>query len=77
LNLYGFVRLTRGVDATAYYHECFLRGKEFLAKRMLRTRIKGTRIKGASSPEQEPDFYTMVRSSSWLLLWLVVVGGGW
>jgi hypothetical protein len=60
LNLYGFVRLTRGVDATAYYHECFLRGKEFLAKRMLRTRIKGTRIKGASSPEQEPDFYTMV-----------------
>jgi hypothetical protein len=28
---------------------------------MSRTKVKGTRFKAASSPEQEPDFYTMVR----------------
>ncbi len=60
LNLYGFNRITRGNDAGGYYHELFLRGKEFLCKRMMRTKVKGTRFKAASSPEQEPDFYTMV-----------------
>jgi hypothetical protein len=59
LNLYGFQRLTRGGDAGGYYHECFLRGREFLCKKMNRTKVKGTRFKAASSPEQEPDFYTM------------------
>jgi hypothetical protein len=61
LNLYGFARLTRGKDAGAYYHELFLRGKSSLAKRMKRTKIKGTKFKAASSPDQEPDFYCMVR----------------
>jgi hypothetical protein len=42
-----------------YYHELFLRGKPFLCKRMFRTKIKGTRFKAASSPDQEPDFYAM------------------
>ena len=60
LNLYGFVRLTRGPDANGYYHEHFLRGRPFLTKHLVRTRVKGTKIKGASSPEQEPDFYKMV-----------------
>lgn len=64
LNLYGFARLTRGQDAGSYYHELFLRGKQFLAKRMKRTKIKGTKFKAASSPDQEPDFYSMVRSES-------------
>lgn len=59
LNLYGFARLTRGADAGGYYHELFLRGKDFLCKKMVRTKVKGTRFKAASSPEQEPDFYTM------------------
>jgi len=59
LNLYGFQRLTRGPDAGGYYHECFLRGKEFLCKKMTRTKVKGTKFKAASSPEQEPDFYQM------------------
>jgi hypothetical protein len=53
--------LTRGADAGGYYHELFLRGKTFLCKQMTRTKVKGTRFKAASSPEQEPDFYTMVR----------------
>ena len=59
LNLYGFNRLTRGVDSAGYYHEHFLRDREYLAKRMMRQRIKGTKIKGAASPEAEPDFYAM------------------
>jgi hypothetical protein len=59
LNLYGFSRLTRGPDATGYYHELFLRGKVFLCKKMTRTKVKGTKFKAASSPDQEPDFYTM------------------
>lgn len=61
LNLYGFNRLTTGNDSGGYYHELFLRGKPFLCKRMIRTKVKGTKFKAASSPEQEPNFYTMVR----------------
>lgn len=59
LNLYGFSRLTIGKDNGGYYHELFLRGKVFLAKKMCRTKIKGTKFKAASSPDQEPDFYSM------------------
>jgi hypothetical protein len=59
LNLYGFSRLTRGNDAGGYYHELFLRGMPFLCKKMIRTKVKGTRFKAASSPEAEPDFYQM------------------
>lgn len=59
LNLYGFCRLTSGRDRGGYYHELFLRGRPFLCKRMMRTRIKGTGIKAASSPQTEPDFYVM------------------
>lgn len=59
LNLYGFSRLTRGNDAGGYYHELFLRGKQHLCKKMIRTKVKGTRFKAASSPESEPDFYKM------------------
>jgi hypothetical protein len=61
LNLYGFCRLTRGNDSGGYYHELFLRGKPSLTKRMQRTKVKGTKFKAASSPDQEPDFYVMVR----------------
>lgn len=59
LNLYGFNRLTSGPDKGGYYHELFLRGKEELCSRMVRTRIKGTRTKGASNPDSEPNFYAM------------------
>jgi hypothetical protein len=60
LNLYGFNRVTRGTDSGGYYHERFLRGKTFLCKPMTRTKVKGTKFKAASSPEQEPNFYKMV-----------------
>lgn len=59
LNLYGFSRLTIGKDNGGYYHELFLKGKVFLANKMSRTKIKGTKYKAAGSPDQEPDFYSM------------------
>lgn len=66
LNLYGFNRITRGNDSGGYYHELFLRGKPFLCKHMIRTKVKGTKFKAASSPEQEPNFYLMVRRTKYL-----------
>lgn len=60
LSLYGFVRLTHdGPDRGAYYHECFLRGRPFLCSKIARTRVKGTWVRTSSSPESEPDFYSM------------------
>ena len=59
LNLYGFIRLTAGFDTGAYYHEYFLRGKPFLTMNIVRTKVKGTKIRAASSPQDEPDFYSM------------------
>ncbi len=59
LNLYGFLRITQGRDRGAYYHELFLRGKPFLTTRIMRQKVKGTRVKGVPSPETEPDFYSM------------------
>lgn len=69
LNLYGFNRITRGNDSGGYYHELFLRGKPFLCKRMTRTKVKGTKFKAASSPDQEPNFYVMVRGMTYLNPW--------
>lgn len=59
LNLYGFERITTGFDTGAYYNEYFLRGKLFLARNIVRTKVKGTKIRAASSPQDEPDFYSM------------------
>lgn len=57
LNLWGFKRITRGIDAGAYYHELFLRGRPYLAMRMRRQKIKGTGMKLTPNPDGEPDFY--------------------
>lgn len=51
--------MTRGNDAGGYYHELFLRNRLHLAKRMDRTKVKGTKFKAASSPESEPNFDLM------------------
>ncbi len=59
LNLYDFQRITHGRDAGSYYHELFLRGKPLLAKRMIRRKVKGTKIRASSSPDDEPNFYSM------------------
>jgi hypothetical protein len=59
LNLYGFQRLTFGRDRGGYYHELFLRNKEFLARDIKRIQVKGTRVRARSNPDQEPNFWTM------------------
>jgi hypothetical protein len=64
LNLYGFRRLTQGRDNGGYYNEYFLRGKPLLTRRMIRIKVKGTKIRAASSPEDEPNFYNMIPSNA-------------
>lgn len=59
LNLYDFKRITHGPDSGSYYHELFLRGKPLHAYRIRRTKVKGTKYRSTSSPEDEPDFYSM------------------
>jgi len=57
LNLYGFQRLTRGQDRGGYYHELFLKDREFLAHSISRIKVKGTGVRARSNPDQEPDFW--------------------
>mmetsp|Transcript_19364 Transcript_19364/g.44892 ORF Transcript_19364/g.44892 Transcript_19364/m.44892 type:complete len:603 (+) Transcript_19364:203-2011(+) len=64
LNLYGFRRLTQGVDAGAYYHELFLRGRPQLCLRMQRQKIKGTGHKQPADVQTEPNFYNMAPSQT-------------
>jgi hypothetical protein len=59
LNLYGFSRLTHGRDKGAYFHACFVRGERDLCRKMIRQKIKGTKVRKTLSPEEEPNFYTM------------------
>ena len=59
VNLYGFTRLTRGLDKGAYYNELFLRGKPWLCHNIQRIKVKGTGVRAKSNPTQEPDFWSM------------------
>lgn len=59
LNLYGFRRLTQGLDAGAYYHELFLRGRPDLTSKMVRQKVKGTGHKQPTDASTEPNFYAM------------------
>ncbi|GAX21753.1 hypothetical protein FisN_31Lh041 [Fistulifera solaris] len=59
LNIYGFCRITKGVDRGAYYHECFLRGMTWLAPKIVRIKVKGTLVRRKSNPDEEPDFWSM------------------
>jgi hypothetical protein len=59
LCLYGFLSISQGPDKGALYHELFLRGRAYLAKRIIRQRLKGTKIRTVANPEMEPNFYCM------------------
>ena len=59
LNLYGFNRLTNGLDKGGYYHEMFLRGKVSLAFDIKRMRVKGTGVRLPTNPDHEPNFYVL------------------
>ena len=57
--MYQFERITAGPDKNAYHNENFLRGRPELALKMQRTKVKGTGARKPSSPETEPDFFSM------------------
>ena len=59
LNIYGFQRITKGIDKGSYYHHLMLRDKPFLAHQITRVSVKGTGVRPRSNPEQEPNFYAM------------------
>mmetsp|Transcript_7837 Transcript_7837/g.11576 ORF Transcript_7837/g.11576 Transcript_7837/m.11576 type:complete len:368 (+) Transcript_7837:455-1558(+) len=61
LSLWGFKRLTTGVDFGSYYHPLFLRGKPLLTTRMTLTLIKGIGTKRKSNPRAEPDLTALSR----------------
>jgi len=59
INLYGFRRIDRGLDANGYYHELFLHGKPFLIEGMVRLKTKKNASRGHISMSlTEPDFHT-------------------
>lgn len=57
LNLYGFLRFSKGRDKSCYWHKNFVRGKRHLTRSIKRVKIKGTGVRQTSNPDQEPDFY--------------------
>lgn len=59
LNLYGFQRITKGLDKNGYHHPKFLRGQPELTDTMTRMKVKGTGVRGKTRPEDEPNFYRM------------------
>lgn len=59
LNLYGFQRISAGLDKGSYYHENFLRGMMFLTSRIIRRQVNGKRVRVPSNPDAEPNFYAM------------------
>jgi hypothetical protein len=63
LNIYEFQRISSGPDKNAYYHLSFQRGRHDLLSRIKRVTIKGTGIRKAPTPEDEPDFYQMMPGS--------------
>jgi len=58
LNLWGFKRITKGIDRGSYYHQLFLRGMLNLAKRMFLNKEKKG-VRSSPNPEEEPDFYAL------------------
>lgn len=61
LQLYGFLRVSWGVDIDAYYHELFLQGKPKLCHYMRRVGVpRGFDRRRFKLPQgEDPDFYSM------------------
>ena len=57
LHIYGFHRITQGVDKGAYYHDMFIKGKKAASLRMTRRKIKGPLAALEAEMREEPDFY--------------------
>jgi HSF-type DNA-binding len=58
LNLYGFQRLTVGLDKGSYYHELFIRSRPDLVSRIERVKVKGTGVRAKANPDDEPNLYS-------------------
>lgn len=63
LNIYEFQRISAGPDKNAYYHLSFQRGRPDLISHIQRVTIKGTGIRRAPTPEDEPNFYQQMPPS--------------
>lgn len=61
LNMWGFKRITQGADRGTYYHQFFLRGKEFLIQFMQCEKNKGIGRRSSPNPQDEPDFYALAK----------------
>jgi len=58
LHLWGFRRISSGVDTDGWWNQYFLRGRPDLICRMVRTKVKGNG-KGKRDTVRAPDFYAM------------------
>jgi hypothetical protein len=56
LHLYGFQRISKGMDKGAYFHSLFIKNNKSMGLRMLREKIKGTAGK-KNEIEEVPNFY--------------------
>jgi len=60
LNLWGYRRISKGIDAGAWHNEFFLRGQPKEMDKMVRIKIKGNKkTKKENNLEDDPDFYSM------------------
>ena len=59
LNMYGFQRLSHGLDKGGYYHALFLQNSPHLARQIQRHKVKGNGPRRPAQPEAEPNFYSM------------------
>ena len=57
--MYGFKRLSHGMDKGGYYHDMFLQNFPAMAKKIQRQKIKGMGPRRPAQPDQEPNFYAM------------------
>jgi HSF-type DNA-binding len=59
LNIYGFKRITKGVDKHSYYHTCFLRGHDHLIHTINRVPLKNDDPSRLLTTSSAPDFYAL------------------
>lgn len=57
LKLYSFERITAGRDRGGYYHPNFVKGEAALCRSIVRTKVKGTRVRVPADVTREPNFY--------------------
>lgn len=58
MNIYGFIRIPKGVDKNCYYHKYFIRGNSSLLHKIERVPLKNNDKSRLSLPK-DPDFCSM------------------